>query len=168
MFCKKCGKFIDYDSDVCNECRENNTTESASTVIANEGEATKEPVGRRTYGLGLAIAGAAIGLFSAIFSCLAYVFSLVVSVVQTEDYYQMGLTLADLDALGILSYICAVFGIILAIPAIIFGAVSIKRFFQKKKIGEKKPIPTLIIGIVTVGETATMILFALISVLIML
>ena len=167
MFCKKCGKFIDYDSDVCNECHDNNVADTIP-VVATTDEAPKKPEGRRTYGLGLAIAGAAIGLFSAIFSCIAYVFSLVVSVLKTEDYSQVGVTLADLDALGILSYVFAVFGIILAIPAIIFGAVSIKRFFVKKKLGEVKPIPTLIIGIVTVAETVSMVLLSIVSFLMIL
>jgi len=161
MFCRKCGKYISYEADTCNECKamENGMPPAYTAVM----DSTAAPVGNRKYGLGLAIAGAVIGVFSFIYLMMAYLFALILSVAKDVGYSSMDMTAAEAEALSIAVVVLAILGVLIAVPALIFGIVSMKRFFTKKRLGEVTPIPAFIIGIVTVGETALGFLFALIS-----
>ena len=133
MFCTKCGKQIDYNSTVCNECaRAENSFFDASQQYNTYPqppivEPTPEPKkGSRMVGFGGALTSAILGEIAAAFGIIAFLFSFVSG-----------------DLLGF----CAFFvigAIVMGIIAIVKGAKSIKVFRESSP----KPIATLILGLV--------------------
>ncbi len=85
MFCTKCGKKIDYDAIVCNECANGNTffvneenSKADTSYLTYQDDnnvefqepmtVAKRPKGSRTEGLGGAIGSVIFGFFGSIFS----------------------------------------------------------------------------------------------------
>ena len=155
MFCKKCGKFISYVSDICDECKAVKDMPPAYTAIFDESTAAPAPKGSRTYGMGFGIAGIAVGIFSTLFCTMAWLVAFVLSMAKEFGYDYIGITASEAEMFPMVIGVFAVVGIIAAIPAIILGIIAIKKFFYKKKLGEIKPIPALIMGIIAVSEAAS-------------
>ena len=148
MFCSKCGKKIDYNAVVCNECSGNQSffVEEAQNPVVEE-----KPKTTRNLGLGGAIAGAVLGYIALIFSAIGMCYSIVgviAFIIGTaegpEDILIIGVTFL---AIGV------VFGLV----GLIMSIVSLKKGIASIKLVKKsspKPIATLVLGIVSVDYAA--------------
>lgn len=130
MYCRKCGKQIGDDAEYCNECKQK---EIANRQAERFGHVA--PPGERMIGFGKALASVIVGLLSN----LIMVFSKMASGPSTPFFILLGLGLA--------------------ISALIMGIKSIKCFFNQRKSGAVRPFPTLILGIVGMGLSASYMLF---------
>ena len=147
MYCKRCGKFIDYQADICNECA--GATQSAAAPVeyqqtACDPQQSQEMQGSLTTGLGKAIASAILGTVGQFFIGMA-----------------LGFLGIQLVGPGV-TLVLAMMGIGLSIPALIMGISSMRCFFEEKNAGRKKPIPTLIIGIYGMANAAMGLLLGVI------
>lgn len=163
MFCKKCGKEIDYEATVCRECEEAEAVSSEVTaeVVAAEAatvEAANVP-SNRMKGFGKALTGAIIGVvgFMLIYFAFGLVYATAMEMLEfvenfnlsnvTQQYIEtqvMGL-LEDAVINIVIALVCVVATLVTGILSIVFGAASIKCFKKVKEGG--KPIVTLILGI---------------------
>ena len=142
MYCTKCGKQIDYDAEVCNECKAAETARNENDYNPFE----EPPIGvptdadNRMFGFGKALASTIIAVVNLIFSFIA-----------------MAVSLEEPDA-GI---VLILMGIAMFVVSLIFGIKSITTFKRRCRENCAKPIPTLILGIVgiVVSATAAMYLF---------
>ena len=167
MFCTKCGKQIDYNSTVCNECaRAENSFFDASQQYNTYPqppivEPTPEPKkGSRMVGFGGALASAILGEIAAAFGIIAFLFSVggfvdALTAAMLADGAAAFEEIAFLfnfvsgDLLGF----CAFFvigAIVMGIIAIVKGAKSIKVFRESSP----KPIATFILGLVGIVGSA--------------
>ena len=166
MYCKKCGKKLDYDGDLCEECRnrelvygdeqkkaETETTSTAydpfddppiganpSRGYNNAAYVPETENGDRMHGFGKALAAAILGDLAAAFSYIG-IYVCLFSV-----------------ALGVLTVLAT---IAMSVIALVFGIQSIKTFIADKNAGRVKPIATLVCGIAGVA-TAAIALFILV------
>ena len=143
MYCKRCGKFIDYQADICNECAgvaQNVAAPVEYQQTACEPQQPEEMQGSVTTGLGKAIASVILGTVGQFFIGIA-----------------LGLLSAQLGGAGV-ALVLAMMGIGMSIPALIMGISSMRCFFEEKNAGRKKPIPTLIIGIYGMANAAMCLL----------
>ena len=173
MYCTRCGKEIDYDAIVCNECLEKEKNAEAQCEAPRAEDVKAEPqyqevpryqyaepapaapvysANPRMLGFGKALTSAILGFVGWIFSYVA----LVVSAVSIE--YD------DAIIAGVLFLLV---GIGLSVPALIFGIKSITLFKSCTRVGAAKPIPTLILGIVGLSFAALSLFFAFITLLIL-
>ena len=166
MFCTKSGKQIEDGATLCAECLENQPQDQytqpiedveTETTVENTEDVTEEvadepgytvvdlpeeyedetapemPMGSRKTGLGKAIAAV---ILSSISYFLASIAMGVISVSTDEDLVLICLALAVIASIP-------------TIPAFVFSIISINTFRRCKRLGEITPIPTLIIGIVS-------------------
>ena len=159
MYCKKCGKKLDYDGDLCEECRnrelvygdEQTKAETASTAYdpfdepstdanraTGNGNVAYMPSGEngdRMHGFGKALTSAIlgdVGVVLAYFGIYASIFSV---------------------GLGIFLILGS---IALAVLGLVFGIQSVQTFIADKNAGRVKPIATLVCGIIgIVGSAVT-------------
>lgn len=142
MYCRKCGKKIDYDAEICVECQENEelftrTDESASDFAPKYECPVQQPCasddadnGSRMYGFGLALAAVIVAQFA------------------------LGFISGIFPEIGESGWLTAV--VLLPLPigmsvfTLIAGIGSIKKFVACSKQGKVKPIPTLVLGIAAV------------------
>lgn len=176
MNCKKCGKEIDYDAEVCNECADSVAeVASAENVVAVNASSKGKMAGfgKALTSLLLPIIGAIlIGIASGILVVVAkdvyetlmnYLenpdliinkqtqeFTPVFKAFLENDVKDMAIFLLLLIGAGIVAFIMSIVGIIL-------GAQSIGCFKKESKNGNK-PIPTLILGILGLMESVGMIM----------
>lgn len=153
MYCTKCGKWIDYEATVCNECR---AAEEVASAAAENREAEPRPdvsdmftpapfeidPKNRMFGFGKALTSAILGFFGFLFSYIA----LVAGIIE--------------PGAGIVLFIL---GLPPTIISIIFGIQSIKAFKKRSANGCAKPIATLVLGIHGVALGATAAFFLLIA-----
>lgn len=169
MYCKKCGKKLDYESDICNECAQNDEFFSAEPIIepapqpqpapvyaepvaAPAPAAPIDPTNTRKYGIGKAITSIILGFVGYIISYL--VLTVITSIMEetgTVEFVSPAMMFLVLVSLG------------LAIPSLILGIKSIVTFIKRAKGGYVKPIPTLILGIIAVNLAACVLLFDALS-----
>ena len=168
MFCKKCGKEIDYEATVCRECEEAEAVSSEVTaeVVAAEAAAVETanvPVpSNRMKGFGKALTGAIIGVigFVLIYAAFTIVYAMALEMLDFVENFNLsnvsqqyietevfGLLKDAAVSLGIGAG-CVIATLVTGILSIVFGASSIKCFKKVKEGG--KPIVTLILGIVSV------------------
>ena len=148
MFCSKCGKKIDYDAVVCNECSGN---QSFFVEEVQKPTMEEKPKTSRNLGLGGAIAGAVLGYIALIFSAIGMCYSMVgviAFIIGTaegpEDILMIGETFF-------------VVGIVFGLVGFIMSIVSLKKGIASIKLVKKsspKPIATLVLGIVSVDYAA--------------
>ena len=169
MFCNKCGKEIE-NGVVCDECLER---ERAEELRANDPSASREfptldetlwqgaiytdtpaPSDENTdrmLGFGKALASTIMSVIGYIFGIVAYIFAVGGSTVTETD---PEVALVMLVAAFVLHL---VFALPLAIIALVMGIKSIKLF--KRTVG-KKPVATLILGIIgTYHAASTLLMF---------
>ncbi len=164
MYCSRCGKQIDYDAIVCNECLAKEEAEKLASQTP-----VQQPVEQQVNvpvtpvqpeqgyyqqtqstneqplddGKGRAIAGVVMGGIAAFLSIFA------VSI--TMIYFAIGFVVFCIPT------------IVLGILAVVNGAKSIKHFIYVKNHGGSKPVGTLIMGIVALALGIEALLCAIIG-----
>ena len=154
MYCRKCGKWIEGDNEFCADCQE--------TEIFFSSEAEKEPVkattvasqlpGSRKTGMTKALIGA---IFGAVGYLLAMIgLGLISGALEEIDefsysYNSVETLLKDIHLYGFTVF-CAIVPLLLFVPGLVLGIMSISCFKKEKNAGRVKPIPTLVLGIVGV------------------
>lgn len=174
MFCRKCGKQIDYDAVCCKECQEMDEFFGSDTPAVEEPSfpvQQEKPVleGSRKEGLGKALAATILG-------GIAYFFVLIALGMLTnmfgdlDDLEMMPYLYSSSEVITPIAYDSTVMAImlaltgialILAIPSLILGIQSIKCFGRQKQEGKVRPVATLVLGIVAVVLAATVLSSAL-------
>ena len=164
MYCKKCGKFIEGNADVCDECikldyylyanqqgtayqKPPQSVQNASATPAYNSGSKAKGLGYGIFGLIIAIVGAiviAVGYFNAYMGLgTAYTTQEAVSAVQTGEAT------------------CWV-GVIIGVIALICGIVAIRTFVTHNRKTGVKAVPTLVFGIISVVEGVGTILLGFI------
>ena len=141
MYCTRCGKEIDYNATVCNEClakeaAEKAAKESAATNIFDEPDgfstAYTAPAASgentRMRGFGAALTGVILSFVGLMFCLLG-----------SEDESVFGLIIVGMGML---------------IASMILGGISIGKFVSTKREGLPVPIATLVMGIAALSEGA--------------
>lgn len=163
MYCKKCGKEIDYEATICRECEEAEAVSSEVTAEVAAAEAAAVQAANvpsnRMKGFGKALAGAIIGVigFGLIYAAFAIVQVMALEMIEFVENFNLqnvsqqyietevfGLLKDAAVSLGI-GLGCVLASFVTGILSIVFGASSIKCFKKVKEGG--KPIATLILGI---------------------
>ena len=148
MFCSKCGKQIDYDAVVCNECSGN---QSFFVEEVQKPTVEEKPKTSRSLGIGNAISGAVLGYIALIFSAIGMCYS-IVGVIA----FIIGMTEGPEDPLRIGVAFLAI-GVVFGLVGLIMSIVSLKKGIASIKLAKKsspKPIATLVLGIVSVDYAA--------------
>lgn len=162
MYCKKCGKQLDFDGDICKDCAENESyfgsaqqsapAQEAAPTVASAPAQTAQPVaqaGDRKFGFGKALASTIMGVISNGMASIASSVPLAIELIIDELGYANGGAEMALGGIAI-TIILALISIGLAIPALIMGIKSIKTFNERKNAGYVKPVATLVLGIIGV------------------
>ena len=153
MYCRNCGKEIDYVAPICKECEEKERL--LRGLAASKAQAEKPAqTGDRKEGFSKALASTIIGAVAFFISMVVMV--MLLAAAEEFQYY---------DVSGITTT-CTVLSVLTlggSIPALIFGIKSIKCFINAKNEGRIKPIPTLVCGIVGVVLSGLTILYSLLA-----
>lgn len=161
MYCSRCGKQIDYDAIVCNECRAKEEAEK----LASQNQTAEQPVSAPAVpvqpaqgfyqqaqatceqplddGKGKAIAGVVMGGIAAFLSIFAIYITMI--------YFAVGFVVFCIPT------------IVLGILAVVNGAKSIKQFTYVKNHGGSKPVGTLVMGIISLALGVEALLCAIIG-----
>lgn len=150
MYCRKCGKQIDYDEPICNECREAEIFFDDS--VNND---FSQPVGDPKEGFGLALASTIIGAIT--------LFIIITAITIITDILVGTIYNVSAGISSIISTLC-LGG---AIPALIFGIKSIKCFIAAKRDGRIKPVATLVCGIIGLVLSALAMFYVLLLIILM-
>ena len=145
MYCRKCGKEIDYDAEICLECQghahpiEEHDSYAEENYYASMYAESKA----KKAGLARAITAACLGVVACVMSnfAMSSLSALIESWGQIID-----------SAIVAVAYVLAFLSLGGAIPGLINGIKSIKCFKDAKKNALPKPVATLILGI---GATVT-------------
>ena len=173
MYCRKCGKQIDYDAPLCNECAQQEAEQAYSatalTVIENDDQAkgaaplAEENVQKpRMYGFKNSLKAAIFGYISYCAAIASNVFSALLGIgifvdfltciISEESGNMVATEISPFAIFGIVNTLLLVVGF--AIPALILGIKSIKTYVRRNRAGYAKPIATLVLGIVAVALCA--------------
>lgn len=153
MYCKKCGKFIGTDSDLCDECSKNSN--EVFSEFAEKKEETTTPKGATpneytpkanttnpTYNtnneinLGRAIAGAILGFVGFLISYIAVILLAELLVLDPSDVGG--------------AMVAIIFSVVPSVISLVFGIKSIANFKSTSHVKNGKRIPLLILGISSV------------------
>ena len=170
MYCRKCGKQIDYDAHLCKDCQqevlnasliEKPKTEEVQPVVQVEKvqpqytQTVKQVrVGSKTKGLAKALTSAVVGVFAIVMALIAYTIlmmlaeSIGTSVRYDTEYYEA------------IAFTLILLSIGFAIPALSLGIQSMSCFFKQNREGKVRPVPTLAFGIVGVATSSLGLLYA--------
>ena len=129
MYCRKCGKYIPSNADVCADCAAKEAQYTPVTPIVN----IPQQQGSLMNGFGKALTAAILGFVGLFCSLFGYLFSVVTFGLSTAG--------ESTESQLIFSILFWVFAVGLAIPALLFGVRSIKLFIAEKKAGHKKAYP---------------------------
>ena len=154
MYCKRCGKFIDYEADMCNEC----AAEQNAAIQADAfGVQPQVKEGSMKTGLGKAIAAAILGTVALMFIEIALIIMEMGSMdlMFESDLYYAAEAMVEVGA-GMFVLLILAAGC--AIPSLILSIKSIKTFKAEGAEGRVKPIPTLVLGIYGVVNAAASLL----------
>ena len=146
-YCRKCGKQIETNEELCEDCR------NEEIIFGDYNSCydyTKEENSGRMNGFGKALASCILG--SVALSVLSVILNLLVYVIESN---QRG---SNLVGIVVLSF----FMMGAVVISLIFGMNSIKTFKANIKEGKAKPIATLVCGIVGCVCSGMSILFVLI------
>lgn len=160
MYCKKCGKFIDGEEDICNECLSKELTCGDNHCEAEADCST------RMLGFGGALASAITGVIGILFASCSYIFTLLKAIVTNPEIANGTIASMDPETVNYLmeikdailsltpaAVVLAVFAAIACVPALVFGIKSIAAF--RKVNNGKKPVATLVLGIVGIVTAAS-------------
>jgi len=182
MYCRNCGNFVADGDNFCTVCgaKQKDTTvqepqiqsssaepftefqaenrQNAQQPIHNDNNAYQQPAHvyvqpapktSRTLGLGKAITSTALSIAAYIMFVIGMIF---VGELSLYEVVYLDLFINSLTFL--------LFAIGLAIPSLVLGIQSVKLFNQEKNAGRKKPIPTLIVGLIGLADGAAILLGA--------
>ena len=160
MYCRKCGKQINYDAPMCMECEEMEKLFNTSKPVATPADMTvaKTPEQRskeRMMFFGKALASTIVGTIAFILGILAFSY---ISVAY--ESYISNYRWSDLIS-SCVTY--AFFGLGGAIPGLILGVSSVKCFCTAKKDGREKPVATLVCGLVGLVSSALTLIYVSLS-----
>ena len=150
MFCTKCGKQIDYNSTVCNECvRAENSFFDASQQYNTYPQppivepTPEKPKGSRMVGFGGALAAMIIGDLAIVFAIMSIAY-----------------LMTDVIVSYALFYVFIVGAFVMSIFSLVLGIRAIRVFVRSSP----KPIATLVLGIGGIlGTVATYMVFIYIA-----
>lgn len=182
MYCRKCGKQIDYDSELCKECQEMEEFFSApaNEFQFEEKEEVQQPQqayyqpqqptqplpGNKKEGFGKALTSTILGVLAYFLVSIALGLLMGLADISYADFnYDRVAYEAACDLIQGIAIVITIIAIGLAIPSLILGIKSIKCFIKQKREGKVKPIATLILGIVGLAASGYALLFALINLL---
>ncbi len=161
MYCRKCGKFFDYEGDLCKECAATADPFGEEAVV-NAQEAEPQQSYQAFYsdyvaknrGFSTARKGFIFAIIALVVANIA-VYSAYFNYFMVSEGLDNNLTL-DYAALLRTGITCGVvFGIAsvgLSIPAIVCGIKSIVTFARAAKEGGAKPVKTLVFGIISAAH----------------
>lgn len=170
MYCRKCGKQIDYDSPICKECQEE-LIHSISQVepkvevkeVVQPQQAQKpQPQGSRMEGFGKALTSTILGVVSYVLVLFAFIFIVAGGAARDATMYDE-YAYSSATSMFSLGIVCMMISIGLAITSLILGIKSIKCFIKQKKEGKVKPIATLILGITGVAGSGLTFFFGFLA-----
>ncbi|MBQ3064494.1 MAG: hypothetical protein IJC99_06840 [Clostridia bacterium] len=144
MYCSKCGKQIDYNATVCNECSAvggGYYDYGTAPAAAPAQPATPVP-STRMVGFGKALAGVIVGFVGIYMAVFAMIVGMIFPVVGV---------------------VLNMIGIALGILSLVFGVQSIKTFKALKNGPGGSPIATLVLGIAGTVFAGFTLLFSLIA-----
>ena len=148
MYCKNCGKEVDNNEIYCSDCKQklekNNFQVRDVKPIQDEKKS-----GSITSGLKDSIISLVKGIIIFIISCATYFFLLVTFI---DFVLEVGFSL-------VAGAILAIVFVVLSCKVIISGAKSIKHFKNECFWDRVKPVPTLVVGIATLLQGITDLLF---------
>lgn len=157
MYCRKCGKWIDYDAETCRECQENDelfkraeeqSAPQAGQQPVQQDRAPAEETGSRMYGFGLALAAAIVSFFTFWFS---YIMIIVTIATVAGNGNRVGCVMLLQFAIGA------------GIFALVAGISSVKKYSACSNAGKIKPIPALVLGIVSIVLSGLSLFMSFIS-----
>ena len=164
MYCRKCGKQIDYDSEFCRECKQALLSTPLPAVTPSikieekliveqvEQPIQERRVGSRTKGLAKALTSTIVGTITFI---LAFIMYIVLSVIIGEN--NSGYDLAYYESIAFLVIMITA---IASIPSLVLGIQSMSCFFKQNREGKVRPMATLVLGIVGVANNVLALLYA--------
>ena len=147
MYCKKCGTYIDGESELCPACQaqEDFNFNNNTNVINNEPIYTEEEKSKdRRAGLSTAITGCVFGAVSS---------------------FLVGIGMGLVEVAPAVGIIFSLIAVVFSVLALVKGIQSINVFKDSTKTGKAKPIATLILGIVSVVFAAENFLMIFITIL---
>ena len=165
MYCRKCGKWIDYEAEICAECQQQENAQAAEQPTVTYPSAqpmqpsfygvelpAAQKKGSRMKKFGLALAAVIVAQFA-----LGFFLGIIIGIEEALSGYNSSYMYVVVDesmyALYIIGFACAIF-------SIIGGLVSVCSGFGAKKKGEVTPIPAIILGFVALAETLLTLLIA--------
>lgn len=147
MYCRKCGKQIDYDSEFCIECKAEAAARSVYREIIERQKietAAKNCPPTTAPSQGSDDGGRLFGFPRALTAAIfATVYSFLVACLHGEGAGAFFVTFSGF-----------------AFPAILMGAASVRAFFKRRDGGYPLPTATLVLGAAALGTCA---LFSLID-----
>ena len=169
MYCNKCGKFIEYEGDTCNECRQKEQSSESATL--NKKDLTAQTNGTvQVYktvanqpnpmmaGFKKALASAIMPEIAMVVMIFGYAFALV-SVVGYRPVGGMLVVFVILASTFMLGATAC------SIVSLVMGIQSISFVKQTVAAGNRRPIPTMVCGIIGTVTSASALLVSLILVL---
>ena len=135
MYCKKCGKELDQEVELCEECK----AKEAEAPVAETPDQPVTPAPAADYNPRME--GFKPALTGAIFATVSVILASVGGVLLYSGWF---------GAIIGLLFIAA--ACVLGVPALILGIRSIKVFVHQKNAGQPVPVATLILGIATCCE----------------
>ena len=179
MYCRKCGKFIEYEGDMCRECLAKQdpyeeivvVPTSVQQITTTQPQSVSQPVvnaprrvctnvdanTNRKLGFGKALASAIMSTIG------SFIISLAESLVGNAASFLDGtVAVTNLEQAVESNIASSIFMTIialgLAIPALIMGIQSIITFARAKRGGGVAPVATLVLGIISVVFAASILL----------
>ena len=145
MFCSKCGKQIDYDASVCNECAgiikppalKTEQKPKEISLYAKYKQATAK--GSMTTGL----KGAGLSVVFGLIGIIVYLFAL--------PRMMNGMVL-------LLGWFLLIISLVFDLIGLSNGISSIKAFIHEGKMKRTRPVPMLLLGIIGIQIAATVLL----------
>lgn len=165
MYCRKCGKYVVGNVDICEDCAktEENVFESTEEIIIERPtvDATVSTVmparkTSKTKGIAFGIIGVVVAIIAAIVIGVGYGVALV-----GVDAFKEGATIEEFRAMLSLGVGICVVGVVLDLVAVIFGPIAIFIFRSQNAHTGVKAVPTLVFGIISLAEGAGVLLMGI-------
>lgn len=179
MYCRKCGKQVNGNEELCEECRHNelvfgeeqkraqqtnaNAYNNANANAYYNGASARQPAvnENRMLSFPIALTGTILGVFAYIFMLMSLIYmgKYAVAISGESYYYSAYRALAYRNV----AWVFFILGLAGAICALVFGIKSIMAFARVKRDGGVRPIPALVLGIISVVAAGISFLFAFIT-----
>ncbi len=172
MYCRKCGKFIEYDGEFCKDCiATNNPFEEDKEIVYNIADKQEkrdivfesakttenEIVGNASSNSDRVNKSRMFGFGKALTSLILAVVAISISEIASTLLFNAMLYLEDYEVADpiyafwtdcIMVFVLAVIILGLSIPSIVLASKSIRAFIRVKHSGGVPPIVTLVLGII--------------------